>query len=267
MLSDFRHIQSVLHSLAVDTGRLLLDFYSRGDFAVEAKADHSPVTTADVRAQELILSRLEKCFPHIPIVSEELADGANRAAMGEEFFIVDPLDCTKNFITGIPFFDVSLALIHQGVSVVGVVHDPAHDITYSAYRGGGATKNAKPVRVRPCASLREADLDINTTKLPTESYRRVVLDIMPRAKKVRYFGGAVLETCWIAAGALDGMLNHHLSTWDIAATTLILEEAGGMWGDLAGIAYRMDTAERRPLLACGDRRLFSEIISVLGRPE
>lgn len=266
-IHDFVRIRSLLCSVAVDAGRLLLDIYSREDFTVKTKSDNSPVTTADIRAQELIVPFLAKHFPNVPIVSEELSERANLAAMGKHFFIVDPLDSTKNFVTGIPFFDVSLALVHEGLPVVGVVYDPVHGITYSAYRGGGALKNATPMRVRSCTSLADADLDINATKLRGEHYRRVVLNIAPRAKKVRYFGSAVLETCWIAAGALDAMLNHRLSSWDVAAATLILEEAGGVWGDLDGTPYRMDTLERRPFLACGEQRLFSEIISLLTQPQ
>lgn len=261
-LDTFR-IHSVLRSVAVDAGRLLLDIYSREDFAVTIKSDRSPVTTADMRAQDFILASLARYFPDIPVASEELGDDTNRAAMGEQFFIVDPLDSTKNFITGIPFFDVSLALVENGVSIVGVVYDPVHQTIYSAFRGGGALRNATPIRVRQCPSLAEADLDVNATKLSEDAYRQVVLDVVPKAKKVRYFGSAVIETCWIATGILDGMLNHRLSAWDIAAATLILEEAGGVWGDLDGTSYRMDTVKSRPFLACGDSRLFAQITSLL----
>jgi len=243
-----------------------MDIYASRDFAVTTKEDGSPVTGADIRAQELILSSLLTHFPNIPIVSEELGDSLNLEAMHDRFFIVDPLDSTKNFITGIPFFDVSIALVHQGRSVVGVVHDPVHQITYSAARGAGALRNTTPIRVRSCSSLSVADLDINATKLANNHYRTVALEIAPRAKKVRYFGSAVLETCWIAAGALDGMLNHKLSVWDIAAVSLVLEEAGGHWGDLDGAPYRLDTIDRRPFLACGDRKLFEEIAALLFPP-
>ena len=209
--NDLQRIQSLLCSVAADAGKFILDIYSKGTFVVRKKTDNSPVTAADIGSQELILSFLEKHFPDIPIVSEELADSANKIATRELFFLVDPLDSTKNFVTGIPFFNISLALVHKGLTIVGVIRDPVHEITYGAYRGGGATKNATPIHVRPCASLTDADLDVNATKLQEEPYRRIAFEIMPTAKKVRYFGSAVLETCWIAGGALDAVSYTHLT--------------------------------------------------------
>lgn len=262
-IRELETMRSALTRIAVDAGELLERMYMRKDFTITMKEDGSPVTSADLQAQDIIMSALAVDFPGVPVVSEERGETLNREAMKDYFFILDPLDSTKNFITGIPFFDVSIAFVHQGQSLVGVVRDPIHEVTYGAARGHGALRNGSRIAVRPCHGLSVADFDINATALPTETYATVALHIAPHAKKVRYFGSAVLETCWVASGTLDGVLNHKLSSWDLAAVSLVLEEAGGYWGDLSGSPYRFDSIEKRPFLACGDRRLFDEITSLL----
>jgi myo-inositol-1(or 4)-monophosphatase len=256
-------VRDELVRLANQTGHLLMEIFSEGSLTIEFKGDKTPVTDADLKAQQLILQELSRLFPEIPVVSEELDVQKNSSAISDLFFIVDPLDSTKNFATGVPFFDVSIALVKEGSSVVGVVHDPAHQMTYSAVRGLGAWRNGLPIRTRPCEGLADADLDVNATGLPPDQYRRVALKVVPSAKKVRYFGSAVIEGCWVASGILDGILNHHLSAWDLAAVTLIVEEAGGCWGDLDGKPYKFNSLQKRPFIATGDRRLMDQVLGLI----
>lgn len=258
-----QEVQGELEEVVTGAGQVLLDYFDRPDLRVSRKSDKSPITEADIASQTYILRELTNRFPDIPVASEEFEPSRNKNAMIGSFFIIDPLDSTKNFASGIPIFDVSIALVTEGRSQVGAISDPIHHTIYSAVRDLGAFRNKERISVRECPSLKEADFDVNVVNFSKEQYYRVMEDIVPHAKKVRYFGSAVLETCWISTGVLDGMLNHNMSAWDIAAVSLILEEAGGVWGDLKGNPYRCDSLEKRPFLATGDRRLFNEIISLL----
>lgn len=260
---DLGQIREKVADIARRTGDLLLTLFGQESLKVTFKADSSPVTQADMLAQDLILTELSRHFPGIPIVSEELGVGANTLALGDVFFLVDPLDSTKNFTTRIPFFDVSIALVQDGRPVVGVIRDPVHKTTYSAVHSRGAWEEGSPIRVRPCPGLADADLDVNVTRLSPEQYRRVALKVVPKAKKVRYFGSAVIEACWVASGRLDGILNHPMATWDIAAATLIVEESGGIWGDVSGSPYRLDSLNKRAFFAVGDPRVMKEVVRLI----
>lgn len=260
-MKDLMNIQDKLKYIALKTGEIIESYFFNKNFCISFKDDNSPVTDVDLAAQNYILEELAKAFPNFPIVSEELSKKENQAALSKQFFIVDPLDSTKNFATGIPIFDVSIALVYQGKPVVGVIRDPIHKITYSAIRGNGAKANENPIHVRQCRNIKDADLDLNIVRLPDKFYKPITLDIAREAKKVRYFGSAVIEICWIASGIIDAMINHDLSTWDLAACTLILEEAGGYWCDLEGVHFiSFDTLEKRSIIAVGDIQLSKNIL-------
>src|SRR5581483_8516778 len=130
--SDLEHISSVLIGSACAAGNVLMQLFGSPLLTIRSKSDNSPLTDADLQSQALIMKDLATHFPNIPIASEELTHQENSSAMGDCFFIVDPLDSTKNFATGIPFFDVSIAFVKDGLPWVGVVRDPVHDVTYSA---------------------------------------------------------------------------------------------------------------------------------------
>lgn len=261
--AELEKTKDVLIKIANEAGNLLMQFFGSTSLTIEYKKDNSPVTQADFQSQNLIIAALSQQFPDIPIVSEELSTQENKSAMGECFFIVDPLDSTKNFALDIPFFDVSIAFVKNGIPLVGVVRDPAHNVTYSAVKGLGAWRNGNRIHVRPCAGLVDANLDVNIARLPNDQYRRAALKIVPVAKKVRYFGSAVIEGCWVASGMIDGILNHRLSAWDLAAVTLIIQEAGGCWGDLDGQPYLFNSLQKRPFFAAGDTRLMKEVVELI----
>src|SRR5439155_4346754 len=137
----------------VEAARLILPLWKSG-LAVHAKADESPVTEADRRAETLILERLAQHFPHIPVISEEDAsEFGTPDAIGPRFFLVDPLDGTKAFVRGDPHFTVNIGLVENGRPVAGAVSAPPSGETWWT-EGGVAMKRlagvaAHPVRVRP----------------------------------------------------------------------------------------------------------------------
>lgn len=257
-------ILSKMQDIVINTGKLLLKYFKDHKYGnVSIKDDNSPVTKADFAAQNYILQELNKHYPLFGIVSEEQSKDKNKNEISESYFVVDPLDSTKNFIRGIPFFDVSVALIINGHVTIGVVYDPIHDQIYSAIKGKGAWCNGTPVKIITQRELAGADIDINCTKLPVEQYNAINEFIARKCKKVRYFGNAVLETCWITSGRLDAVINHYLSIWDIAACGLILEEAGGIWSSFDSSKPSMKNLEKFPIVASSNKVLHKEILDAI----
>jgi 3'(2'), 5'-bisphosphate nucleotidase len=229
-------------AIARAAGQEIMTIYE-SDFEVETKSDHSPLTAADKASHELICRELARLTPGIPIWSEESADidFADRADW-DEFWLVDPLDGTKEFIKKNGEFTVNIALIQGHDTVLGVVHVPARDEDYYACRGAGAfmcTANgktraitaqqpaAKPVRVVGSRSHRGASLELFLERLGPH-------EMVPM--------GSSLKICLVASGAADIYPRLGLtSEWDTAAAQAVVECAGGQVVDLEGQPIRYNT--------------------------
>ncbi len=226
MSSDWARWLPDVIRICEGAGRHILDVYQQ-DFSVEHKDDDSPVTQADLRAHRHIAAALAERWPDIPLLSEEgatLPFETRRA--WSQYWLVDPLDGTREFIKKNGEFTVNIALIVNGESVLGVVHAPVPDDTYAAARGAGAIRVRNGVstpiqtRVQPerptvlaSRSHRDARTQAWLDELPTH-------DIASR--------GSSLKFCLIAAGEAD--LYPRLgptSEWDTAAAQCVVEEAGG----------------------------------------
>ncbi len=214
--------------LAREAGVVIMEVYE-SDFAVEHKADASPVTAADERAEDVILEGLRRLTPHIPVVAEELAAAGALPEVHEMFWLVDPLDGTKEFIRRNGEFTVNIALIRDGMPVLGVVHAPALAKTYAAAGPGTAFRQIgddapEPIRVRriPCEGL---------TVLTSRSHGSGdKLDGWLAAHKVagRVTAGSSLKFCVVAEGAADAYPRFGPTCeWDTAAAHAVLLAAGG----------------------------------------
>ncbi|HEX7039146.1 MAG TPA: inositol monophosphatase family protein [Trueperaceae bacterium] len=213
-----------------DAGRLTLGYFGR---ALEArlKDDRSPVTEADVRAEELIRARLEAAFPDHGIVGEE--HGVTNEGAAARWY-VDPIDGTKAFVRGVPLYGVLLALEVEGEVVVGAAGFPALGETVYAVKGGGAYLDGRPVRVRETASLAEALVSF------TDAYafeRAGLGDAWRRLMAAAYhrpgWGDAYGHAC-VATGRAEVMIDPVLAPHDAGPFGVILREAGGYFGDLRG---------------------------------
>jgi 3'(2'), 5'-bisphosphate nucleotidase len=198
------------------------------------KADRSPVTAADEASERVILDALTRHWPDIPIVSEE---SAAPPALGERFFLVDPLDGTREFIDGEDQYTVNIALIHQGHTVAGVVGAPAMATLWSGRVGHGAerlrlTPGARPAeaseripiqtRTRP-----QSRLTAMTSRSHPEAETEAYLRSLPGVERV--ICGSSLKFCRIAEGAADVYPRFaSLSEWDVAAGHAVLAAAGGV---------------------------------------
>jgi len=218
------------------------------------------VTEMDARVEELIVGRLAAAFPDDAILAEER--GATTGRSGRRW-IIDPLDGTTNYAHGFPAFGVSIALESAKRVALGVIYDPNLDEMFVAERGRGSTLDDCPLAVSTTATLDESLL---ATEFPYNI--REVLDnnlkeyaaFSVRARAVRRMGSAVLYLAWLASGRLDGYWELRLGPWDVAAGSLLVEEAGGQITDLTGGALDLDA----PSLVATNGRIHAAILAVLG---
>ena len=242
---SFGDLLDAIRPIAEAAGEATLKFY--GSTASVTKADGSPVTLADQAAEDVILPRLRALTPDIPVVSEEeAAKGLTPDVTGNRFWLVDPLDGTKEFISGNGEFTVNIALIENGVPVLGVVVIPARKQTFAGAGLGTATltdsdgTRAISVRAAPDAGLTVVGSRSHGDASAMDAFLagRKVVDFRP--------AGSSLKLCLIAAGEAD--LYPRLGTtmeWDIAAGHAVLAAAGGRVETVDGAPFTYGKAEYR----------------------
>ena len=211
--------------------RIVLDAF--GDAAnVREKGPGDWVSDADTASEAAVQAMLHDAAPELAFFGEE--SGGERADVG---WFVDPLDGTANFVHGFPVVGVSVALVADGVPVVGVVHAPMLGYVYSARQGGGAFRDGEPIRV----SDRSPQSAICATGFPFRAKRDRLPEYFPVFERalltfedLRRAGAASMDLAWTAAGVFDGYFEQNLGTWDVAAGALIVREAGGVVTDWQG---------------------------------
>lgn len=208
----------------------------RGNFAVDYKADASPVTEVDVAAERAIGAILRERFPDYGFFGEET--GRDRAD-AEYLWLVDPIDGTKSFVRGYPMFSVQIALMHKGELVLGVSSAPcwnggAGEIIH-AEKGQGAWLDGQRLAVSATAAIEKTTLSTGNlaslARVP-EAWARLG-GLIPRLHRIRGYGD-FLHYHLLATGRIDAVLESDVNILDIAALTVILREAGGVFTDLRG---------------------------------
>jgi 3'(2'), 5'-bisphosphate nucleotidase len=227
-------------AIAREAGREILAIYHSADFGVETKDDRSPLTAADRAAHALIVRELARLTPALPVWSEESAtvDYAERSGW-QAFWLVDPLDGTKEFIKRNGEFTVNIALIVGHEPVLGVVHAPARDTDYYGSRGVGAFQRVGTAPPRSIAVSQPAHQPLRV--VGSRSHRGDSLDsLLSRVGPCEMVPmGSSLKLCLVAAGEAD--LYPRLgptSEWDTAAAQAVVECAGGRVVDLEGRPLR-----------------------------
>ncbi len=204
----------------------------RRNLAITLKADKSPVTEADVKAEEAIRAVLQARFPSHGFYGEETGQHRSDA---ESLWLVDPIDGTKSFVRECPFFSTQIALMRAGRLVLGVSSASAYGELAWAEEGGGAFLDGKPIRVSTVADLGGAILSTGNLKTmaasPTAWSRFGAL--VGRVNRLRGYGDFV-HYHLLARGALDAVVESDVNILDIAALTVIVREAGGQFTDLDG---------------------------------
>lgn len=205
--------------------------YFRTNLKVETKADRTPVTQADRECEATITEVLSRHFPVYGFLGEEMGE---RAGQVNTRWIIDPIDGTKNFIRGIPFFATLIALEENGEITAGVMSAPAlNDLLY-ARKGQGAFANGRQVHVSDVDDLRNAMLIHGGLKdLKVRSCWEPFLRLVEMTARQRGFGDALGHSV-VICGQAEVTLEPEIKPWDVAATKILVTEAGGRFSDFAG---------------------------------
>jgi myo-inositol-1(or 4)-monophosphatase len=228
---------------------------------VTTKGPKDFVSEIDRAAEAAIVDILHASYPDHAILAEEgTAKGDNADA--EHVWIIDPLDGTTNFLHGFPQYCVSIALQHKGQITQGVVYDPVRNDLFTATRGQGAFLNDHRLRVSRRHHLKECLIG---TGFPfregsdMETYIKMMRAMMTETAGLRRPGAAALDLAYVAAGYYDGFWEIGLNPWDVAAGSLLILEAGGLVGDLAGDGDYLYGGE----VIAANPRIFAQMVTLL----
>jgi len=221
---------------AREAARHIVRAYDRPDLVkVREKGPNDFVTNVDQEAEQIITDSLRKTFPEHRITGEESGDLLVNDD-SEHQWVIDPIDGTTNFSRQIPHFCVSMACLHRGKLLHGVIINPITGEEFVATRGKGAQLNGKKIRVSSEERL-EGALVASAGSYSDASFQghaQIVQALVNAGANYREPGSAALELAAVAAGRLDGVWMHGLNLWDIAAGCLLIQEAGGLIGDFEG---------------------------------
>lgn len=246
--SDKKSILKFSLALAEEAGQLLQS-YSRKQYSkslrVLDKGSQGLTSEADLKAEALVIKRIRQEYPEHLIIAEEDSFTRKVRLTGyrshpQPIWLIDPLDGTNNFLSGLPFYCVSLALVIEGKSQMGVVHNPLLGETFYAYRGGGAFLRRRfgnkwvTRRLWDQAKSRPLKDALISTNLGSKRHNAHLIRRFPEVRAFRRLGSAALELCYVGGGMLDAYWEYHLKPWDIAAGGLVCEEAGIHISDLKG---------------------------------
>lgn len=232
--------------------------------SVEEKTKNDFVTHADRESEERIVAEIRERFPEDAFLGEE--GGRRMGSEGARVWIIDPLDGTSNFISGFPFWCVSIAAWENEQLVAAVVWDPLRDEMYTAERGSGAWRNGTRLAVTGRPDLEGAFIATGfpfRNRHKIDSYLALFKAVFVHARAIRRAGSAALDLAYVAAGVFDGFFEFRLAPWDIAAGALLIEEAGGQITDFdggKGYLERGNVVAGSPGVAEGLRRVASGLI-------
>ncbi|MBT5926742.1 MAG: 3'(2'),5'-bisphosphate nucleotidase CysQ [Verrucomicrobia bacterium] len=242
-------------SIACEAGKAILSFYGQA-IPVEKKADDSPLTKADLAAHHVILKGLQTMDDSIPVLSEESSEVAyEERQKWEQFWVVDPMDGTKEFIKQTGEFTVNIALVRHGQPVLGVVYVPAQDLFYWAENGKGAFKQATG-EAAFAIKVRTADknqLSIVASRDHAGPKVKALLDRFSGSETQSM--GSSLKFCLVAEGKADVYLRDvPTMEWDTAAAQCVVEQAGGVVQDIDGktLSYNKPVLRNPSIITLGD---------------
>ena len=219
------------------------------------------VTNVDVEVENRLKEKVSRAFPNDIVFGEETGIEEKKAPNGY-MWIVDPIDGTTNFSKKIPHSCVSIAIAYKTKPVAGVVYDPFMGELFEAVKGEGAFLNGECMRVSKTSNLENAVVNTGYQYSAVHMREKVLKDYQAffgKVRALRIFGSAVLDLCYVAAGRIDGFWEYELKPWDMAAGSLMVEEAGGVVMDLLSDEF---TVYSKSILATSPD-LLSEMLKVL----
>jgi myo-inositol-1(or 4)-monophosphatase len=254
-------------SIAVKAARRAGNVINRGArdldlLTVTSKGPKDFVSEIDREAERQIVETVLAAYPDHAILAEEgTAKDANVDA--ENVWIIDPLDGTTNYLHGFPQYCVSIALAHRGQVTQAVIFDPCRNDLFTATRGRGAFLNDRRIRVSRRAHLRDCLIG---TGFPfrdgsyLDTYLQMMKTMIESTAGLRRPGAAALDLAYVAAGFYDGFWEVGLNPWDVAAGSLLVQEAGGLIGDLSGEADFLHGGQ----VIAANPKIFAQMVTALG---
>lgn len=232
-------MKKVLLEATAEAGKIIMHYFD-GTFTIDNKEGiNNLVTEVDKKSEDRIIQVIRNYYPEHTIISEEVGELIKPS---EYQWIIDPIDGTVNFAHGIPLCCVSIALKHKDDLLLGAVYNPMMNELFFAEKGKGATLNDRPIKVSSKTDFRKACLVTGfpykwpeTAEHPIKVFERFVLEGLP----IRRLGSAAIDLCWVACGRFDGFWEYNLSSWDVAAGYLIVQEAGGKITNFEGSPYNV----------------------------
>ncbi len=232
-------MKKVLLEATAEAGKIIMHYFD-GTFTIDNKEGiNNLVTEVDKKSEDRIIQVIRNYYPEHTIISEEVGELIKPS---EYQWIIDPIDGTVNFAHGIPLCCVSIALKHKEDLLLGAVYNPMMNELFFAEKGKGATLNDRPIKVSSKTDFRKACLVTGfpykwpeTAEHPIKVFERFVLEGLP----IRRLGSAAIDLCWVACGRFDGFWEYNLSSWDVAAGYLIVQEAGGKITNFEGSPYNV----------------------------
>ena len=251
-------ILELAKSAAKEAGDLVLEGLDAKRNVSSKSGPTDLVTQYDQSSQELIVEKIQESYPGHSILAEEEL-GVEKSSTK---WIIDPLDGTTNYIHNYPLFDVSIGVESDGEMMVGVVHIPVLNETYTAVKGSGAALNGEPISVTGndelTSSLLSTGFPYDKGLVPRAI--EVFSNMVRESRGIRRDGAAAMDLAFVAGGRYDGFWELGLAPWDVAAGSLIIEEAGGMVTDFSGQEH--DIYDSRGIVATNGN-FHSELIEKL----
>lgn len=243
---------------AAHAAEKIIQYYYNGQFEVELKEDQSPVTIADIETEKAIKSIILNAFPEHGFYGEETGKTNPDA---EYTWLIDPIDGTKSFVRGYPMFSTQIALMHQGEIILGVSNAVAYGELAYAEKGMGAFMHHQPIQVSPCTDLKQSAVSTgNIATLASKPTKwKALAEILKQAQRTRGYGD-FLHYHYLATGKIETVIESDVNILDIAALSVIVNEAGGKFTDLAGNPLTLDTTT---VLATGSTKLHQQVLDTI----
>ena len=229
MISISSNLNIMIKAVEKASKSLIRDFGEFEKLQVSKKGPHDFVTKTDKNVEKILIEELSKTKKNYSFLSEEIGEINNKDK--DNIWIIDPIDGTLNFMNGIPYFAISIALTQKDKLISGVVYDPVHNDFYWAEDGVGAYLNDQRLRVTNKVNLDKSIIALGIPFLGRGNHKEHIKSqeaVMSKVAGLRRFGAASLDLAYVAAGRVDGFWEYGLSPWDVAAGIILVKEAGGL---------------------------------------
>ncbi|WKN45713.1 inositol monophosphatase family protein [Tunicatimonas pelagia] len=255
---DIQQVLSQTLTTVKEVGRFIWEENQKFSLSeIEYKGKNDLVSYVDKEAEKRLVAQLSKILPEAGFITEEGTADVGKADRYN--WVIDPVDGTTNYVHNLPFYSISIGLMEGDEVILGVIYEPNRDEMFYATKNGKACLNKQEIQVSPVETLEESLL---ATGFPYSKFREmpayidVVQDLMQQTHGLRRMGSAALDLAYVACGRFEGFFEYNLKPWDVAAGTLIVQQAGGsvttftgtdnyiFGGELvAGCAIRSDLME------------------------